>query len=99
MAAWEGVNHAPRSTSGITIHSFDRGGHSTSQVLLLSWAGSQSPSNDQAMTTLPVFCRTDPKARNGSLAMKPVPLGNSGAPAEGGNTIWPTRSMAMGHTG
>ena len=65
-------NHSPRSTSGISNLFPERGGHSISQVLLARSEGSQFPAKAQALTSLPLFCRTVPRSTKGGVARKPV---------------------------
>src|SRR6202022_3465760 len=68
-ARWAGIslrravsrsNHAARSTSGNVCIFADRGGHSSSNVLLVVRVTSRSPSTAQAWTILPPACRTVP---------------------------------------
>jgi len=72
LYAAESVNHAPRSTSGISIILRECGGHSMEQKLLTSFCGSQSPSNAQPLTSLPLFCRVTPSSMNSPAASNPV---------------------------
>src|SRR5215211_1587691 len=78
VRASSGVNHSTRSTSGNAWRRPERGGHSSSKVLLTAAAGSRSPSTAQACTTLPPFWTIEPRSTNppgGSLW--PVSSSNS----------------------
>src|ERR1035437_4900118 len=59
------VNHSARSTSGTSISLPDRGGHSSSNVLLVVAPASRSPAMAQTRTSLPPFWRTSPSSRAG----------------------------------
>jgi len=69
--------HAARSTSGNSAVRPERGGHSSEKVLLLSDAGSRSPSHAQATTVLPPGCLCAPRSRNSPSTTVPVSSRNS----------------------
>src|SRR5579864_5251020 len=60
-------NQPARSTSGNVCISPDRGGHSSSNVLLLMFFTSRSPSTAHASTIFPPACRIDPIERTGPI--------------------------------
>jgi hypothetical protein len=72
-----GVNQAHRSTSGKVSHRPDPRGHSVFIVLLVIPAGSASPSQPQAWTTLPAFWRMAPSEMKGPSGSIPVSSSNS----------------------
>ena len=57
-------NHSARSSSGNHCRRPDRGGHSISNVLLLSEAASQLPSTAHTCTSFPPGCLASPSGRN-----------------------------------
>jgi len=70
-------NHSARSISGMVTRLPDRGGHSISQRLLRTSAGSRSSSTAQAWTILPPACRTIPRGTGLPRGRCPVSSSNS----------------------
>src|SRR5712671_760151 len=64
----------------------DFGGHSISNSLLTSAAGSQSDSNAQIETIFPLGCFSDPREINGSATVNPVSSTNSRLAASSGSS-------------
>jgi hypothetical protein len=71
------VNQAHRSTSGNVSHRPEPRGHSVLIVLLITRSGSASPSQAQACTNFPAFCRMAPSGMNGPWGGSPVSSSNS----------------------
>jgi len=71
------VNQAHRSTSGNVSHRPEPRGHSALIVLLITRSGSASPSQAQACTSFPAFCRMAPRGMNGPCGGNPVSSSNS----------------------
>src|SRR5579871_1828889 len=80
-------NQSPRSISGASICRPERGGHSIVNVLLLSFRGSQSPSNAHAVMIFPLGCFNSPSSMNSPTGTKPVSSSNSRfAASKGGSS-------------